>query len=107
MQVKEYLTYKYKKIIFTKNQLYILNKSYKEFDANPKFGKLFKIYEQNNSLKIIFIIYEVVNFDDLKLIYEVQTTNQLELLDLNNANLCHFNLISEIWNEKEIIFKTI
>ena len=88
-QVKEFTRIKHKKVEFVKNDFCIISTTL----TTLQFGRCFKIYEDNGQLKVIFLKYNIVRFNELLFCYEVEPTNDLTLLNLEN-NLCHITLFT-------------
>lgn len=87
--VKEFSKYKINRLEFVKNNFYIIEKSDNAFE----FGKIFKIYEDNNQPKILIHKYKKQKFIEENCCYLIQPTREIFLLNLNvNHNFFYTTL---------------
>lgn len=76
--VNEFKAYTHNKVKFVTHNFYIISESLETI----RFGRCVRIFEENGQPKIIMQIYRTLPFDSLLYCYEIEPTDELELVNL-------------------------
>lgn len=103
--MKEFREIVIDKVNYKKEKFFVLNKNLNRRINNLKFGKLVKIFHQNDNYILICLKYSIERVDEKRLLYFLKSDDDLVILDLENDNNYHISLVVIEKNDDTILIR--